>query len=192
MSESTALAITAATATSSLGRGLAAHAQALQAGRSGLRPACDLAPYAHAPGWLGAVDGLDTVAIPSAQADYDCRNNRLAWLGLQQDALRERIEACRSRVGADRIGRFRDCVHHRGEGQDSQAVLPHPSFEPGGCRCTVLDARDCAGGADAGSEPPTPLRCWVITVVSHPHYPPLGFDHDSEAVSIRCVLLPLS
>ncbi|MEC9406729.1 MAG: beta-ketoacyl-[acyl-carrier-protein] synthase family protein [Pseudomonadota bacterium] len=106
MSESTALAITAATATSSLGRGLAAHAQALQAGRSGLRSAEDLAGYAHAPGWLGAVDGLDAVAMPSAQADYDCRNNRLAWLGLQQDDLRERIEACRSRVGAERIGVF--------------------------------------------------------------------------------------
>ena len=35
--------------------------------------------------WIGEVEGLQSIELPEPLARYDCRNNRLAWLGLQQD-----------------------------------------------------------------------------------------------------------
>ena len=97
----TPLAVTAYTATSALGRGLAAHFDALAQGRSGLRPN-DFSDD-PLPCWIGRVDGVETVSIPGTLADWDCRNNRLAWLGLQQDAFIEKVREARKRYGADRI-----------------------------------------------------------------------------------------
>lgn len=100
------LAVRAYTATSALGRGREAHAQALRERRSGLRRN-DFAPTA--PGeaplecWIGRVDGLEDVRLPAELADYDCRNNRLAWLALQQDALADTLDALVAQYGADRI-----------------------------------------------------------------------------------------
>ena len=84
------LAITAYTATTALGRGRAAQLDALRAGRSGLRrndfgPLKDGAPL---PTWIGRVDGLEEAALPDTLAGWECRNNRLAWLALNQDGLR--------------------------------------------------------------------------------------------------------
>ncbi|WP_348674972.1 beta-ketoacyl-[acyl-carrier-protein] synthase family protein [uncultured Abyssibacter sp.] len=100
------LAITAATATSSLGTGLRAHDEALASGRTGLRPASDIAGYEHAPGWLGAVDALADVALPEDLSAFDCRNNRLAWLGLHQDGFIERVRSAVDRHGPERVGVF--------------------------------------------------------------------------------------
>jgi 3-oxoacyl-[acyl-carrier-protein] synthase-1 len=97
----TPLAVTAYTATSARGRGLAAHIDALAQGRSGLRPN-DFSDD-PLPCWIGRVDGVETVSIPASLADWDCRNNRLAWLGLQQDAFIEKVREARKRYGADRI-----------------------------------------------------------------------------------------
>ncbi|MEO6798333.1 MAG: beta-ketoacyl-[acyl-carrier-protein] synthase family protein [Rhodanobacter sp.] len=97
----TPLAVTAYTATSALGHGLAAQLDALAHGRSGLRlndfSSADLAC------WIGRVDGVEDAAVPAALADWDCRNNRLAWLGLQQDGFVEKVRVARTRYGANRI-----------------------------------------------------------------------------------------
>lgn len=97
------LAITHYTATSATGRGRAAHLHALREARSGLRfktfESCNI------PCWIGEVDGLEA-PLPAALADWDCRNNRLAWLGLQQDNFFDAALALRERHGAARVGVF--------------------------------------------------------------------------------------
>jgi 3-oxoacyl-[acyl-carrier-protein] synthase-1 len=96
-----ALAITAYSATSAAGRGCAALAEALRTRRSGLRandfPGCDLRTM------IGRVEDLERQALPQDFAVWECRNNRLAWMGLAQDGLRERIDEARARYGASRI-----------------------------------------------------------------------------------------
>jgi 3-oxoacyl-[acyl-carrier-protein] synthase-1 len=100
----TPLAISAATLTTALGAGNAATLDALQAQRSGLAPVrfldCPL------PTWTGEVDGVDAAALPVSLAEFDCRNNRLAWLGLQQDDFLDAVAAARVRWGAKRVGVF--------------------------------------------------------------------------------------
>ncbi|CAM5795247.1 beta-ketoacyl-[acyl-carrier-protein] synthase family protein [Rhizobacter fulvus] len=98
------LAITACTLTTALGAGNAATLAALQAQRTGLAPVrFENLPL---PTWTGEVEGVDTVALPADLSDFDCRNNRLAWLGLQQDGLRDAVAAARARWGARRVGVF--------------------------------------------------------------------------------------
>ncbi len=95
------LAVSAYTATSALGRGLQAHLDALLAERSGLRPnAFSSAPL---PCWIGQVDGVESAPLPAALAAWECRNNRLAWLGLNQDGFLDRVAAAQARYGANRI-----------------------------------------------------------------------------------------
>ncbi|RUL76045.1 beta-ketoacyl-[acyl-carrier-protein] synthase family protein [Dyella choica] len=95
------LAVTAYTATSALGLGLNAHLDALCQQRSGLRPN-DFSSM-PLPCWIGRVDGVEDVALPAAQAQWDCRNNRLAWLGLRQDDFLDHVHAARERYGAMRV-----------------------------------------------------------------------------------------
>jgi 3-oxoacyl-[acyl-carrier-protein] synthase I len=95
------LAVTAYTATSAVGAGLDAHLQALTQQRSGLRPNdFSTTPLAC---WIGRVDGLENQPLPDEYTRWDCRNNRLAWLGLNQDGFLAQIHAARQRYGAARI-----------------------------------------------------------------------------------------
>lgn len=99
------LAIRAWTATTALGRGREAQLDALRGRRSGLRPntfgpLVDGAPLAC---WTGRVDGLEDAALPAPLAPWDCRNNRLAWMALQQDGLLDAVAAARDRHGAGRV-----------------------------------------------------------------------------------------
>ena len=98
------LAITAATLATALGAGRAATLGALQAQRSGLAP-LRFENLALAT-WTGEVAGVDDVALPDGLAEFDCRNNRLAWLGLQQDGVVEAVSAARTRWGESRVGVF--------------------------------------------------------------------------------------
>lgn len=100
------MAIRAYTATTALGRGRDVQLGALRERRGGLRRN-DL-PMA-APGqepldcWIGRVEGLEDAVLPAALAEWDCRNNRLAWLALQQDGLRDAVAAALARHGAGRV-----------------------------------------------------------------------------------------
>jgi 3-oxoacyl-[acyl-carrier-protein] synthase-1 len=97
----TPLAVTAYTATSAIGHGLAAQLDALRHARSGLRRNdFSSAPLAC---WIGRVDGVEDAALPSALGSWECRNNRLAWLGLNQDGFLGRVQAARERYGAGRV-----------------------------------------------------------------------------------------
>jgi len=89
---------------SSLGHGLQATLAALRESCSGLSDrrfeTVDLTT------WIGHTEGVDDVVLPDALRHFNCRNNRLAWLALQQDGLMEKFVAARARHGAGRIGVF--------------------------------------------------------------------------------------
>lgn len=95
------LAITRYSATSALGHGLAAQLDALSAGRGALSPN----DFSAAPldCRIGRVAGVEAVALPASLAHWDCRNNRLAWLGLQQDGLLDAAARSVARYGATRV-----------------------------------------------------------------------------------------
>ncbi|MEO6744841.1 MAG: beta-ketoacyl-[acyl-carrier-protein] synthase family protein [Caldimonas sp.] len=97
----TPLAISAYTLTTALGAGREATLDALRAERSGLAPKHFL--DVELPTWIGEVDGLASAALPADLADFDCRNNRLAWLGVQQDGFGDAVLAARERWGAHRV-----------------------------------------------------------------------------------------
>ena len=103
----TPLAISAYTTTSAAGIGKVATARTLREGRSGLAPN-DL-DWAPLPCWIGRVASLvgdDAVKLPDSLRDFDCRNNRLALLGLEQDNFIAAAADARLRYGAGRIGVF--------------------------------------------------------------------------------------
>jgi 3-oxoacyl-[acyl-carrier-protein] synthase-1 len=95
------LAIPAYTATTALGRGREAQAEALRARRGGLRR--NDFGAAALDTWIGRVDGLEQAPLPEQFTRWECRNNRLAWLALQQDGMLDAIAAVRERVGAERV-----------------------------------------------------------------------------------------
>ncbi|HVT31831.1 MAG TPA: beta-ketoacyl-ACP synthase [Rhodanobacteraceae bacterium] len=97
----TPLPLTAYTATSTLGSGRAAHAAALREGRGGLRPN-DFTRVAL-PCAIGRVAGIEDASLPADLAEFDGRNNRLAWLGLNADGFLDAARACIARRGADRV-----------------------------------------------------------------------------------------
>jgi len=96
------LALSAFTATSSLGRGLAATLASLEAARTGLAP-CRFETVQLAT-HVGEVAGVDEERLPGELAEFDCRNNRLAALALRQDGFDEAVRAVARRLTPRRIG----------------------------------------------------------------------------------------
>ncbi|MEP6789723.1 MAG: beta-ketoacyl-[acyl-carrier-protein] synthase family protein [Ramlibacter sp.] len=92
------------TATSCIGNGLQATREALMARRSGLAP-CDF-DDAKLATWTGTVEGVDSQTLPAVLRPYDCRNNRLAQLALEQDGFAQGVRDAAQRLGAGRIGVF--------------------------------------------------------------------------------------
>ena len=90
--------------TSCIGRGLKQTLTAISQQWSGLAPCTfdtvDLSTF------VGEVEGVDTVRISADLAAFDCRNNRLAQLGLEQDGFAEAVTAATGKYGAARVGVF--------------------------------------------------------------------------------------
>ena len=92
------------TTTTALGRGNAQTLAALRDQRSGLQ----------ARSWetvdrvtcLGEVEGLDDLAMRADLQRFDCRNNRLAQLALEQDGFMHSVQTLAQRYGRGRIGVF--------------------------------------------------------------------------------------
>jgi len=95
------LRIAAYTVTSAAGVGKAALLAALRSGRSALTPN-DFGPTPLST-WIGRVASLEAAPLPRPLAAWECRNNRLAWLGLNGDAFIDAVHAARERHGAARI-----------------------------------------------------------------------------------------
>lgn len=113
-----------------LGSGVAATANALQTFRGGLRN-CDFEDAALTT-HIGRVAGLETQSVHAALSRFDCRNNRLAQLALQQDGFEEAVREATEKYGRDRIavlvgtstsGIRETEIAYRGRGDDA-ATLP--------------------------------------------------------------------
>lgn len=98
------LALTAYSLVTCLGAGRAANLDAVRAQRSGLAP-CAFETV-QLDTYVGEVALVDETRVLDRLRDYNCRNNRLAQLGLNTDGLSEAVRAARERYGADRIGVF--------------------------------------------------------------------------------------
>ena len=98
----TPLTVTAMATANPLGLGLPATWNALRTEGQGLRP--NDFEDAEIKTWIGRVGGLEADPITGDLSDFDCRNNRLALLGLRQDGFEQAIASARARYGPDRIG----------------------------------------------------------------------------------------
>lgn len=98
------LTVSAYTLTNALGHGNAQTLAALRARQSGLR-SCDF-ENAELDTWIGRAAGVEQVTLPTQLRSYDCRNNRLAQLALEQDNFTVAVERCRRDYGQARIGLF--------------------------------------------------------------------------------------
>ena len=100
------LILTRYTVVSALGKGLDETYRALRNRRSGLRP-CDFEDVGITT-YIGRVDDVENVSVGGGSASteferFDCRNNRLALLGLQQDGFIQAAIEVRERYGAHRV-----------------------------------------------------------------------------------------
>ena len=100
----TPLLLSSYTATTTLGHGLAATLTGLREGRSGLKH-CDFETV-DLDTWIGEVAHVDAEKLPEPLARYDCRNNRLARLALEQDGFGEHVRTAIRRYGKTRVGIF--------------------------------------------------------------------------------------
>jgi 3-oxoacyl-[acyl-carrier-protein] synthase-1 len=95
------LSIVAYTASCAAGSGRRAILDSLRDRRSGLRANT----FTDAPldTFIGRVPDIESQALPPALAHWECRNNRLAWHGLQQDGFFDAVQATREKYGASRV-----------------------------------------------------------------------------------------
>jgi 3-oxoacyl-[acyl-carrier-protein] synthase I len=99
-----AVHIAAYTLSTCLGAGLKPTAQALLAERTGLK-ACAFETV-NLPTFIGEVEGVTDMPMPEGMAHFDCRNNQLALLALEQDGFADAVRAAVARYGAARVGVF--------------------------------------------------------------------------------------
>ncbi len=92
------------TATSCIGTGVASTLTSLVGQRSGLTR-CEFETV-KIDTHIGEVPGVDAQRLPAPLAIFDCRNNRLAELALQQDGFLDAVAAAAARWGKRRIGVF--------------------------------------------------------------------------------------
>ena len=91
------------TAASCLGHGLEATLAALRAQKGGLAP-CAFETVNDLATFIGETSGLDQMPLPAGLTEYECRNNRLAYLGLRQDGFSAAVDAAAARYGRRRVG----------------------------------------------------------------------------------------
>ena len=106
------LTLTAMTTANPLGLGLAATWDGLRHDRHGLRP--NDFEDATIKTWIGRIDGLETEPITGALAEFDCRNNRLALVGIAPGRIRtsRRPRARDLRTGSNRCPDRNDDFRH--------------------------------------------------------------------------------
>ena len=100
----TPLLLKSFTATSCIGQGVTATLEALRQQRSGLA-ICDFETV-DIDTHIGEVAGVDDTRLPHELRQFDCRNNRLAELGLLQDGFYDSVQRSAEHWGRQRIGVF--------------------------------------------------------------------------------------
>jgi len=97
--------IAASTLTTACGAGWRDVRASFRAGATGLRRN-DFEPAGELATWIGRVDGVEEFAMPPALSRFDCRNNRLALMGLGNDDFEACVARSVQRHGAQRLGVF--------------------------------------------------------------------------------------
>jgi 3-oxoacyl-[acyl-carrier-protein] synthase I len=100
----TPLVLTHFTASSCIGRGLRETLATLEEQRTGLAP-CKFETV-EVDTHIGEVAGVDDERITAELGLFDCRNNRLAQLGLRQDGFAAAVKETARRLGRRRVGVF--------------------------------------------------------------------------------------
>jgi 3-oxoacyl-[acyl-carrier-protein] synthase-1 len=95
------LAITAYTAVNCLGKGIRAMLEALLARRSGLAPCAFDDARLHT--YLGQIPDALLPPVTGELAEFDCRNQRIAQLALEQDGFEAAARRAAARCGTDRV-----------------------------------------------------------------------------------------
>jgi 3-oxoacyl-[acyl-carrier-protein] synthase I len=103
-SKAPALFATHYTLTNALGNGNESTWQAIEQGRSGLAP-CNF-ETADIPTYIGQISDALLLPVRDDLKQFDCRNNRLAQLSLQQDGFEQAVKSAIEKYGAHRIGVF--------------------------------------------------------------------------------------
>ena len=95
------LRINSFTASSAAGTGVDEMLDALRSRRSGLTHN----DFGTQPvdTYIGRVSSVEDSPLPAHLKQWECRNNRLAWLGLNQDGFLEAAIAARERYGKTRV-----------------------------------------------------------------------------------------
>ncbi len=96
------LKISSYTLTTALGKGVDSNWLALKNGVSGLKP-CSEININDLTTWVGEVSGLDDVTLDKSLNEFECRNNRLAALALEQDDFSDRVRDAIHRYGKHRV-----------------------------------------------------------------------------------------
>ncbi len=92
------------TLTTAAGCGSKENLRALQTQHSGLQKNNFL--DVELDTWIGRVAGLEDISLPEHLSAFQCRNNALAYMALQQDNFIASIEQAKQRFGAHRVGVF--------------------------------------------------------------------------------------
>ncbi len=92
------------TLTTAVGCGLKDHEQALLSLRSGL--SFRDSDFINLDTYIGKVKRIEDSPLVARLKEFDCRNNRLAQLALQQDDFKQAVEEAKNRYGPERIGLF--------------------------------------------------------------------------------------
>jgi 3-oxoacyl-[acyl-carrier-protein] synthase I len=98
------LVISRFTIVNCLGAGAEAVLAALRMKRSALAP-CDF-ETATLDTWVGRVPAVEEFHVRDDLEAYDCRTNRMAQIGLEEDGFTEAVAVVRERYGTSRIGVF--------------------------------------------------------------------------------------
>jgi 3-oxoacyl-[acyl-carrier-protein] synthase I len=100
----TPLVLSKFTATSCIGRGTAQTLESVVRERSGLAP-CRFETV-RLDTHVGEVADVDAQGLPPEWRRWDCRNNRLAEIGIQEDGFAAAAEEAARRYGRGRVGMF--------------------------------------------------------------------------------------
>ncbi len=99
------LSVTAYTLTNACGAGNQKMLEALQTGKSALRKN-DHFKVNCPDTWIGRVTELEHHPMPGSYQEFNCRNNRLALLALQQDGFEQIVRESIEKYGNHRVGLF--------------------------------------------------------------------------------------
>ena len=95
------IVITSFTSVNSLGVGVADIERKLAEKKSGLQY-CEF-PGAELDTFVGQVKGVDELCFNGSLKKFDCRNNRLAKMGLESDNFKENVILAREKYGPSRV-----------------------------------------------------------------------------------------